>query len=205
MTKNSLNYKNKWLKPHIEMNINKGLTFYVTLAENKSEWASVDGFVKMDIDLEINECYIREIVLETQNQGQNYGFAMFKVLFEMLYQYYKDNAIEFQDIKVKGGIEKLYMMNNDTKSKQIYESIKWFYEALGFEFKDEKNYEKHFDTLEYLKLYNTNLAQYIELRDAKVDLAIQEQLLHDYEEEVQRFKSNMIGRLIIQILRKSNK
>lgn len=49
------------------------------------------------------------------------------------------------------------------------------------------------------------MAQYIDLRDAKVDLAIQEQLLHDYEEEVQRFKSNMIGRLIIQILRKSNK
>lgn len=202
MTKNSLTkYKNRYLISHVEY-VADGYNVYIKLSKDSDEYSESDGYLFFKCRDNINKWQLKEIALAVKCRGQNYGAAMLYKAIDVIQELLSQNQ-KSEDILIFGKIEQLYVADIEGHgNKDVYQRIKHFYKGMGFEFKNDSDFEKHIDNSSHLKEWQHTIGQYMTIKDLQFDLAIQEHILETYKNDIENMKTSIIGRLMMKVQRK---
>lgn len=193
-------FQNKWIKVDI-------------LGELKPKDFYVSSVILNEKDNDFNNCghvfikyegkgtwKITDFEIDNHVRGQNFGAAM--ILNALRYIEILQNEHEdIENLKTVHGIIGLIFIDDydgkDVNKSSGYKKVKDFYERLDFDFYDDISFKKDVsnsninDWMKYIE-------SQIQIRELKVENAVQKEILKQYENSLNHIESKWLGRILLK-------
>lgn len=192
-------FQNKWIKVDVMGELNQK-NFYISavlLNDRQNEFTNNGHiFIKYEGS---GVWKITDFEIDSQLRGQNFGAAMVLNAMQYIDKLQSEHEFIKQAQKVHGIIGLVFIDDDheDVRDSEGYFKVRNFYKGLDFEFKDAITFSKD--------LTNTNLNEWIkfiqsqmEIKQLKLENAVQRQILEQYENQLNHIESKWLGKLLLK-------
>lgn len=194
-------YKDSWFKVKLNHNSHDN-DFYIRiiLLSEKDNDSSHNGHLVIKYEESKKAWWIVEININKKYQSQNYGAAMIlqgiKTIRYLTETYPESTKASYIHGLIGGIFIKDISMDEPITKSKGYWKIKAFYEYLGFGFIDDIHFEKD---LSQTSLYEweQRIELSIQVSELKLELAIKNQVLQSYEDDIKYVESKRLGRYLL--------